>query len=121
MLIQGHGLTESQSFDLLSEMSQRYRRKLRDVAADIASGPCRSASPVSHRQRRYPKEPSPQSRPAHAAPDQPSARTRRYQGRRQHEPAALTRRPVQKGTRGRRRERRMTGSSGSEVRSDQGE
>jgi hypothetical protein len=38
MLMQGHGLTESQSFDLLGEMSQRYRRKLRDVAADIVSG-----------------------------------------------------------------------------------
>jgi hypothetical protein len=38
ILMQSRGLTESQSFDLLSEISQRYRRKLRDVAADIAGG-----------------------------------------------------------------------------------
>ncbi|HEY0508142.1 MAG TPA: ANTAR domain-containing protein, partial [Blastococcus sp.] len=38
ILMQSQGLTESQSFDLLSEISQRYRRKLRDVAADIAGG-----------------------------------------------------------------------------------
>jgi hypothetical protein len=38
ILMQRQGLTESESFDLLSEISQRYRRKLRDVAADVASG-----------------------------------------------------------------------------------
>jgi hypothetical protein len=38
ILMQGQGLTESQSFDVLNEMSQRHRRKLRDIAADVASG-----------------------------------------------------------------------------------
>jgi hypothetical protein len=38
ILMQGQGISESQSFDLLNELSQRHRRKLRDVAADVASG-----------------------------------------------------------------------------------
>jgi hypothetical protein len=38
ILMQGQGLTESQSFNVLNEMSQRHRRKLRDIAADVASG-----------------------------------------------------------------------------------
>jgi hypothetical protein len=38
ILMQGQGLTEAQSFNVLNEMSQRHRRKLRDIAADVASG-----------------------------------------------------------------------------------
>ncbi|MGY1594273.1 ANTAR domain-containing response regulator [Geodermatophilus sp. SYSU D00708] len=39
ILMQCHGISESQSFDLLNEMSHRQRRKLRELAADIAGGP----------------------------------------------------------------------------------
>jgi hypothetical protein len=38
ILMQTHALSESESFDLLNEMSQRRHRKLRDVAADVATG-----------------------------------------------------------------------------------
>jgi hypothetical protein len=38
ILMQGRGITESQSFDLLTALSQCQRRKVRDVAADIATG-----------------------------------------------------------------------------------
>ena len=38
MLMERQGLTESQSFELLNQISQRCHRKLRDVAADIANG-----------------------------------------------------------------------------------
>ena len=38
MLMQAHELSESQAFDLLSDLSQRRHRKLRDVAADVVSG-----------------------------------------------------------------------------------
>ncbi len=33
------GLSKSRSFDPLSEISQRQRRKVHDIAADIANGP----------------------------------------------------------------------------------
>lgn len=40
VLMSTNGLSESQAFDYLTEMSQRRRRKLRDVAADVvASSP----------------------------------------------------------------------------------
>jgi hypothetical protein len=38
ILMQTNALSEAESFDLLNEMSQRRHRKLRDVAADVASG-----------------------------------------------------------------------------------
>jgi hypothetical protein len=38
ILMQGQGLSETAAFDLLNDLSQRYRRKLRDIAADVASG-----------------------------------------------------------------------------------
>jgi hypothetical protein len=38
ILMQTNELSESESFELLNEMSQRRHRKLRDVAADVASG-----------------------------------------------------------------------------------
>jgi hypothetical protein len=38
ILMQTNDLSESESFDLLNEMSQRRHRKLRDVAADVANG-----------------------------------------------------------------------------------
>ena len=38
ILMQGQGLTESESFELLNEISQRQHRKLRDIAADVTSG-----------------------------------------------------------------------------------
>lgn len=43
MLMQGHGLSEDQAFELMSAVSQREGRKLRDVAADIVGG---SSAPV---------------------------------------------------------------------------
>jgi plasmid stabilization system protein ParE len=39
ILMQTNAISESESFDLLNEMSQRRHRKLRDVAADIANPP----------------------------------------------------------------------------------
>ncbi len=38
ILMRAYSLTESQAFDLLSEMSQSRHRKLRDVAGDVATG-----------------------------------------------------------------------------------
>jgi hypothetical protein len=38
ILMHAHGLTEQEAFDLLNVISQRQRRKLRDIAADIANG-----------------------------------------------------------------------------------
>jgi hypothetical protein len=38
ILMQTNELSESESFELLNEMSQRRHRKLRDVAADVAGG-----------------------------------------------------------------------------------
>jgi uncharacterized protein YbgA (DUF1722 family) len=38
ILMHAHGLTEPGSFDLLSEISQRQRRKLGDIAAEVANG-----------------------------------------------------------------------------------
>jgi hypothetical protein len=38
ILMQTHSLSESESFDLLNEMSHRRHRKLRDVAVDVATG-----------------------------------------------------------------------------------
>ena len=37
MLMQAHELSESQAFDLLSELSQRRHRKVRDVAAEVVT------------------------------------------------------------------------------------
>jgi hypothetical protein len=42
ILMQTHSLSESESFDLLNEMSHRRHRKLRDVAADVATGSANS-------------------------------------------------------------------------------
>jgi hypothetical protein len=47
ILMQSHGISESESFDLLNEMSQRRRRKVRDLAADIANGLIASQPPGS--------------------------------------------------------------------------
>ena len=38
LLMRGHGVTEAESFALLTELSQRTHRKLRDVAADLLDG-----------------------------------------------------------------------------------
>ena len=38
MLMQAHDLTESQSFELLTQLSHSRHRKLRDVAADVVDG-----------------------------------------------------------------------------------
>ena len=38
VLMRGHGVTEAESFALLTELSQRTHRKLRDVAADLLDG-----------------------------------------------------------------------------------
>jgi hypothetical protein len=38
ILMQSSALTEAEAFDLLNEMSQRRHRKLRDVAAEVATG-----------------------------------------------------------------------------------
>ena len=38
ILMQGHGISEARSFELLNELSQRRHRKLRDVAADVVDG-----------------------------------------------------------------------------------
>jgi hypothetical protein len=35
ILMHGHGLTEPESFELLTEMSQQQKRKLRDIAAEV--------------------------------------------------------------------------------------
>jgi hypothetical protein len=38
VLMHGHGVTEAESFTLLTELSQRTHRKVRDVAADLLDG-----------------------------------------------------------------------------------
>ena len=38
ILMHSQGIPESQAFDLLNALSQRQKRKLRDVAAEIAAG-----------------------------------------------------------------------------------
>jgi hypothetical protein len=58
ILMQARGLTEPQSFDVLNEMSQRQRRKLRDIAADIASGPPAHRLAVVHAGDRVPEPPA---------------------------------------------------------------
>jgi hypothetical protein len=36
-LMQAHGLSDQEAFDLMTQLSQRQRRKLRDVAVDLAT------------------------------------------------------------------------------------
>ena len=38
VLMRGHGVTEAESFELLTDLSQRTHRKVRDVAADLLDG-----------------------------------------------------------------------------------
>jgi hypothetical protein len=38
VLMRGHGVSEAESFTLLTDMSQRTHRKVRDVAADLLEG-----------------------------------------------------------------------------------
>ncbi len=58
ILMHSHGVSESQAFDLLNEMSQRQRRKLRDLAGEIAEGVLNLRSVVVR----------PDTVPAHASP-----------------------------------------------------
>jgi len=65
ILMQAQGLSEPESFDLLSEISQRQRRKVRDVAADIANG---SLTPRLAVVRPSAPGPEPAARMAHRRP-----------------------------------------------------
>ena len=62
ILMQSHGISESQAFELLNEMSQRQRRKLRDVASELADG-----SPDSHPAVACPGIAPADTPPSHAA------------------------------------------------------
>ncbi|NEK95663.1 ANTAR domain-containing protein [Modestobacter muralis] len=39
VIMRGHGVSEAESFALLTDLSQRTHRKVRDVAADLLDGP----------------------------------------------------------------------------------
>jgi ANTAR domain-containing protein len=46
ILMQEHGIAEDQAFDRLNDLAQRHRRKVRDLAAEIAAQPGQNRPPV---------------------------------------------------------------------------
>jgi len=57
ILMQGYGLSEAQSFEILNEMSKREHRKVRDIAADVVDGARPTSLPPA-------PEPEPPATPA---------------------------------------------------------